>query len=187
MAATSQASGARAYAQALLDSAQEQGGLEAAHKAGDALAAVAAAWRADRRLRGYFLASEVGGAQKQAAFDQLGTRLPALVTAFLRLLARKSRLEILPAISEAAEQLLDERLGRVPVTLTTAVPMPPERLARWTQAIQSATGKLPVMKNVVQPELVAGAVVRIGDWIADGSVRRSLDRLEAQIIERAAR
>ncbi len=184
MAATSKSSGCWAYAQALLDAAQALGGLEAARDAGAALGAVAAAWRADRRMRTFFLAATMADATKRQAYDRFRATLPPLVASFVSLIARKGRLELLPEISDAAGLLLDERLGRVPVTLTTAVPMPPERLARWSQLVQTATGKQPVMKNVVRPDLVAGALLRIGDWLADGSVRRKLTRLYDSIVER---
>ncbi len=187
MAAQGIASGARAYAEALLDSAAARGGLESAREAGEALVALAAAWRADRRMRAYFLSSKVRRADKAAAIAALGQRLPAKVTAFVRLLDQKGRLDLLPAIADAAEALLDQRLGRVPVTISTAVPLSPEALARLAGQVAQATGKTPMARNVVKPELVAGAVVRIGDWLADGSARRHLVRLKQQIIERGSR
>lgn len=187
MAAQGIASGARAYAEALLDSAAARGGLESAREAGEALVALAAAWRADRRMRAYFLSSKVRRADKAAAIAALGQRLPAKVTAFVRLLDQKGRLDLLPAIADAAEALLDQRLGRVPVTISTAVPLAPEALARFAAQVTKATGKTAMARNVVKPELVAGAVVRIGDWLADGSARRHLVRLKQQIIERGSR
>lgn len=187
MAAQGIASGARAYAEALLDSAAAQGGLEAARASGEALVALAQAWRDDRRMRAYFLSSKVTRAEKAAAIAALGQRLPAQVTAFVRLLDRKGRLDLLPAIADAAEASLDARLGRVPVTVSTAVPLSPEALARFAAQVAAATGKTPMARNVVKPELVAGAVVRIGDWLADGSARRHLVRLKQQIIERGTR
>lgn len=187
MAATSQVSGSTAYATALFQASEAQGQLAAAREAGEALAALAQAWRQDRRLRGFFLASEVPGPEKRAALGRLATGLPGLLGNFLRLLLHKGRLALLPDVSDAYAALLDQRLGRVPVVLATAVPMPPERLARWAESIRSATGHEAVVTNVVKPELVAGAVVRIGDLIADGSARRRLADLRRQIIERAAR
>lgn len=186
MAATSQVSGSTAYAQALFQASEAQGGLEAARTAGDALAGLAGAWRKDRRLRGFFLASEVTSAEKRAALDRLAGALPGLLGNFLRLLLAKGRLALLPDVADAYGALLDQRLGRVPVVLTTAVPMPPERLARWAESIRGATGREAVVTNVVKPELVAGAVVRIGDVVADGSARRRLAELRRRIIERAA-
>jgi F-type H+-transporting ATPase subunit delta len=187
MAAASLSSGSRAYAQALLDAAAAQGGLEAAREAGQALGAVAAAWRADRRMRTFFLAANVREASKRQAYDRFRSTLPPLVASFISLLARKGRLEILPDVAEQVDLLLDERLGRVPVTLSTAVPMPADALARWSKIVFESTGKTPVMKNVVKPTLVGGAVIRIGDWLADGSVKKKLARLYDQIVEHGTR
>lgn len=187
MAAASQSSGSRAYAQALLDAAEAQGGLPAARDAGAALGAVAQAWRTDRRMRTFFLAATVDEKEKRAAYDRFRATLPPLVANFISLVARKGRLELLPEISDQAEMLLDERLGRVPVTMSTAVPMPADRLAGWAKLVQAATGKEPVMKNVVKPALVAGSVIRIGDWLADGSVKTKLARLYEQIVEQGTR
>ena len=185
MAATSQSSGSAAYAQALFEACEAQGGLPMASEAGQALAGLAEAWTKDRRLRGYFEAGEVGKAAKEAAVTRLGERLPKLVANFARLLLRKGRLDLLPGISDAMDALLNKRLERVPVVLATAVAMPPERLARWTETLKAVSGKEPVVKNIVRPDLVAGAVLRVGDWVADGSVRRRLAELRHAIIERA--
>lgn len=185
MAAASQSSGAAAYAQALFEACEAAGGLPAAGEAGEALVALAEAWTKDRRLRGYFEAGEVGNAAKETAVARLGERLPRLVGNFARLLLRKGRLELLPDIAGAMTTLLNKRLHRVPVLLATAVPMSPELLARWTETLKAVSGKEPVVKNVVRPDLVAGAVLRVGDWVADGSVRRRLSELRQAIVERA--
>lgn len=187
MAAASQTSGVRAYATALLDAVQAQGGLDAVRQAGEALVAMGRAAETDRRLRAFLESPQVSGARKQAAIRSLGVSMPALVVTFLLLLERKGRLDLLRPIARAAGELLDERLGRSRCVLTTAVPMPPEALARWAGSVRAATGKEPVMVNVVKPGIVAGAVVEMGGWRADGSVSRALALLEERIVERAVR
>lgn len=186
MAATSQSSGAAAYAEALFQASEAAGGLDAAREAGDALTAIAEAWKEDRRLRGFFLSSDVGGSEKRAALDLLGARLPRLTANFLRLVLQKGRLALLPDVAHALAARLDQRLGRVPVSVITAVPMPADKMALWTERLRAAVGREPVVKNVVRPELVGGAVVRIGDTVADGSVRRRLADLARRIVERGA-
>jgi F0F1-type ATP synthase delta subunit len=187
MAASSQSSGVRAYATALLDSVQAQGGLDAARSAGEALSALAKAAESDRGLKAFFESPHVPSATKQTAIRRLGAKVPPLVTSFLLLLERKGRLELLRPIARAAAEILDERLGRARCLLTTAVPMPPEALARWAGHVRTATGKEPVMVNVVKPSIVAGAVVEMGGWRADGSVARALALLEERIVHAAAR
>ena len=62
--------------------------------------------------------------------------------------------------------------------------MPAEQIERWADVLRKALGKEPVVKHVVRPELIAGAIVRAGDVVADGSARRRLNELKQRIIRR---
>ena len=184
MAASSESSGGAVYADALAQAALARGGIEALAEVGEALAALDLAWQKDRVFRGYFLSSEVTSAEKRAALGRVGERLPKLLADFLRLLMRRGRLFLLPKIAASFAKSLDRRLDRVQIVLTTASPVPPGRIESWTASLRQALGKEPVVRHVVKPDIVAGAVVRIGDMVADGSVRRRLARLKREIIER---
>ena len=176
--------GAIVYAKALMEAVQAQGGLDALREAGAAVEATSSAWEQNRTLRAYFLASEVPNAVQAASLDKLVGELPKLVANFLRLLMKRNRLSLLPDIGFAFRELLDEKLGRVPVTITTAVPIDDVSLHSWSQRIREAVGGEPVIRHEVKPELLAGAVIRVGDQVADGSVRRQLATLKNRIIEK---
>lgn len=164
--------------------AEEQGGLDALREAGDAVDAVSTAWSENRTLRAYFLASEVPSAVQATSLDRLVEGLPKLVANFLRLLMKRDRLSLLADIGLAFRGLLDEKLGRVPVTISTAVPIDDVSLHSWSQRIREAVGGEPVIRHEVKPELLAGAVIRVGDQVADGSARRQLAALKNRIIEK---
>ena len=117
-------------------------------------------------------------------YVNLGIGMPTLVANFLRLLLKRGRLELLGDIGEAFQTLLDARLGRVPVTLTTAVPVDEVSLRAWTDRIRQAVGGEPMVRHEVRPEILAGAILRVGDEVADGSARRRLAELRTQIIEK---
>ncbi len=182
--------GATVYARALEEAILAAGGLEALRVAESSVLALAEAWRSDRAFRAYFLASNVPAAAKRATLDRLaaggdGTpALPRLVADFLRLLLKRGRLALLGEIGEAFEALLDARLGRVPVTLTTAVPIDEVSLRSWTDRIRRAVGGEPHVRHEVRPEILAGAILRVGDEVADGSARRRLAELRTRIIEK---
>ena len=184
MAAASESSGGAVYAEALSQAAEARGGLESLREVGEALAALEAAWEKDRVFRAYFLSSEVSSAVKRATVRRLGATLPKLLADFLDLLLRRGRLFLLPPIAKAYAKHLDQRLGRVQVLLATAAPIPSGRVERWTASLRAALQKEPVVRHVVKPDIVAGAVVRIGDTVADGSIRRRLLSLKREIIER---
>lgn len=176
--------GALIYARALMEAVEADGGLDALREAGEAVAAVSSAWEENRTLRAYFLASEVPNAVQASSMDKLVTGLPRLVANFLRLLMKRDRLSLLADIGTAFDGLLDEKLGRVPVTITTAVAIDDVSLHSWSQRIREAVGGEPVIRHEVKPELLAGAVIRVGDRVADGSARRHLAALKNRIIEK---
>ncbi len=185
MASTHASPGSTAYARALAEAVEAEGAKALLQDVGSVLGAVTEAWSEDRVLRSYFLATEIPSAQKHASMDTLVEgRFPTLLANFLRLLLRRGRLGLLPEIHAAYSVILDERLGRVPVTITTAVPVPESDFRSWKDAIRGAIGSEAVVEHVVKPEIIAGAVIRVGDRIVDGSARRRLSELHTRIIER---
>ena len=185
MASTHASPGSIIYANALAEAVEAEGGLELLGEVDEGLRAFSEVWESDGVLRGYFLSSEVPRAKRAATMDSLVEgNFPKLLANFLRLLLRRGRLSLIPEIAFALHQRLDERLGRVPVTLTTAVPVPESDFQAWTEKISEAIGGEPVVEHVVKPEIVAGAIIRVGDRVLDGSARRQLADLKQRIVER---
>lgn len=185
MAGSQASTGGNVYARALAEAVESEGGTPLLQDVGSVLDSLCAAWAEDRILRSYFLATEITGAQKRTAMDTLvDGRFPALLGNFLRLLLKRGRLAILPEIGEAFQTILDEKLGRVPVTITTAVPVPESDFKAWKDMIRGAVGGEAVVDHVVNPDIVAGAIIRVGDRVMDGSARRRLADLHNRIIQR---
>lgn len=177
--------GSTAYARALAEAVEAEGGKALLQDVGSVLGAVTEAWDADRILRSFFLSTDIPSAKKQASMNTLVEgRFPKLLANFMRLLLQRGRLSLLPEIHAAYNGILDERLGRVPVTITTAVAVPESDFRAWKDAIRDAIGGDAVVEHVVKPEIIAGAVIRVGDRIVDGSARRRLSELHTRIIER---
>lgn len=176
--------GGTIYAKALFEAVDAQGGESALSDVGARLEALGEAWEQDRALRAYFLSGYVASSEKSKAMDTLSEGHPTLLANFLKLLLERSRLVLLGEIAASYAKLLDERLGRVPVTITTAVAVDDASFQSWKQSIAAAIGGDPVVRHVVKPEIVAGAVIRVGDRVVDGSARRRLKELHQQIIQR---
>jgi len=177
--------GSTAYARALAEAVEAEGGHALLEEIGGGLSAFSEAWQGDPNLRGYFLGTEVTRKQKLATMDKLVVdRLPKLLANFLRLLLRRDRLPLVPEIAAAYGMILDAALGRVPVTITTAVPVPESEFQAWQDDIQQALGGEAIVTHVVKPDILAGAIIRVGDRIVDGSARRHLNALHTRIIER---
>ena len=175
---------AATYAEVLGQVADERGGEALLREVGDALSALGQAWADNRDLRAYFLSAMVKEDEKEKAFTALLSPLPELLQDFVRLCTRRGRGRMIDKIAIAYQAFLDERLGRVPVTLTTATPVPEDRVKAWSDKIQAALGKEPVLHHVVKPELIAGATMRVGDVVVDGSARHRLAVLRQRVRER---
>lgn len=112
-----------------------------------------------------------------------GDRYPENFVRFLTLVVRKRRQSLLPEIDQAARDLLNERTGKLhaSVTLTTA----PEEPFRGE--IESELSR--VLQREVEADfrtdarLIGGMIVRAGDRVLDGSVRRRLQQLRRRLLE----
>jgi F-type H+-transporting ATPase subunit delta len=185
MASVHVSPGGLVYARALAEAVEAEGSTALLQDVGGVLTSLCQAWTADPIFRSYFLAAEVTGAQKLATMGSLVSgRFPTLLGNFLRLLLQRRRLTMLPEIGVAFTTILDEKLGRVPVTLTTAVPVPESDFRAWSDIIRAAVGKETVIEHIVSPEILAGCIIRLGDHVADGSARRRLADMHKQIIQR---
>lgn len=177
--------GALVYARALAEVAEAKGGIDALREVGERLGALANAWREDGTLRAYFLSASISSEKKQETLGRLVADLtPRMLPNFIKLLAQRGRLGLIEEISDGFRELLDAKLGRVPVTITTAVPVNETDFRGWVEKIRASIGGEPVVQHIVKPEIVAGAIIRVGDRVMDGSASRRLDELRESIIQR---
>jgi len=97
---------------------------------------------------------------------------------------RKERLSLLGALAEQLHEELGARKGKVDVVVTTAVPLDADELAAVGQDLAKSLKAEPVITARVQPALIAGATVQIGDRVYDASVATRLRMLRERIAER---
>lgn len=112
-----------------------------------------------------------------------GKALPTVVN-FLRVLNRHGRLGLLAPIAASARAAWDRKQGRRPVTVRSAVPLDDGQRAALESRLTSLVGGTPVLTLEVDPSLIAGLVVQVGDDVYDASVRTRLRRLRDRLIER---
>lgn len=108
-----------------------------------------------------------------AAFD--GTS--DLFKKFLHVLAENNRLGLLREIDVAYQGIRDTQAGRVRVRVRSAVPLTPAQQTALTGTLKQSLNKEPILNVRVEPELLGGLVVQVGDRVYDTSVRTRLDNL----------
>jgi F-type H+-transporting ATPase subunit delta len=111
----------------------------------------------------------------------LAGRMSAEAENFVRVLAENGRLELLPEIAAQYEVLKNDREGVVDAQVTSAFPMTDAQLAELTAQLEAKTGKRVKAQISVDPELIAGVRIVIGDKVIDGSARAQLTALEAAL------
>jgi len=171
---------AKRYTPALMDVAREA----------DALEAVLADVRGLRELLetsqdfAEFVRNPLipSGQQNELLVQLLEGKVHALTLNFLRLLAEKERLTALPDILAEVERGIDEEQGILDVRLRTAVAFSAAQEKALSDKLHGRTGKTVRLRQEVDPSLVGGFLLRIGDQIEDYSLAAKLQRFQQNIL-----
>jgi F-type H+-transporting ATPase subunit delta len=124
--------------------------------------------------------------QKEQLLDRIFSKhVSTPVLYFLKVVARHGRLELLRPISQQVAKLHQQRSGKQDVEIRVAAELGDDILETIRARIQKALNMQPVMKVKVDPSLVGGIVVRVGDRLFDGSLRTQLEHVRHAMIERA--
>jgi len=107
--------------------------------------------------------------------------LAPLTANFLFLLAEKDRLGYLPGIQSTYAAFLDEAQGVVRGKMTTAIALADTRQKDITSTLEKKSGKKLVLSYDVDPAILGGIVLKVGDKVLDASLRAQLHVLKEQI------
>lgn len=170
---------ARNYAETLLALAQKADDLAGW---GTMIATVAQAMRSDVMLRRFLESPRVDAASKKDILSRaLQDRMPRLMVRFLQVLVDNRRQMLIPTIALEYQALLDEQESRLHAQVTVARAAGDDLVAAMAQALSRAFQKEVVPHVTVDPAILGGAIVRVGDTVIDGSVRRRLHTLRRQL------
>lgn len=138
------------------------------------------------RVQLLFASGLISAEEKLAMVDRLfGGRVSTTTLNVLKVLARHGRLGMVRDVVVAIRKALDVRLNRLPVELQTAFPLSPELEAEILTALSGVLGADPIISARVNPELIAGFVIRVGDRVFDGSTRTRLEAMRRSMVARA--
>jgi F-type H+-transporting ATPase subunit delta len=171
---------ARNYAETLLELARRNGDLRAWGQLADE---VAEAMQQNRTLRLFLESPRVAAADKNRilgrAFDG---QLPPAFIRFLYALVNHRRQMLLPAIARSYHDLVDEVEGRLHASVTVAQEPGDGERREISSQLSRAYGKEVVPHFLLNPGILGGVVVRVGDTVLDGSVRRRLAILKSKML-----
>lgn len=129
--------------------------------------------------------------EKQQMLDRVvGGEMSKTLLNFLKILCRRDRVQHTRAIQRSVEEMRDEELGRLRVQVRSATKLTDPQRAAIGKQLQQKFGKQAVLVEKIEPELLGGIVLRIGDEVFDGSIQGKLQQMRRSVssgIQRALR
>jgi F-type H+-transporting ATPase subunit delta len=169
---------ARNYAEALFDLGERNGNPE---RYADLIDAVAAAVETTPRVQAVLMSPRVPKSEKARIFGDALKGAPREFVLFLQAVIKRGRQQVLREIATEYLALLDVKLNRIRAGVTLAR-TPDEALKRSIQEnLSRQLDKQVIASFSVDPEILGGAIVRLGDRVLDGSVRRRMTKLRRQL------
>jgi len=168
------------YANALADVALAQGAADTALKQ---LGDFAAAFSESSELRNFLTSPAVPREAKHGLIEKIAARIGAgkIIRNFLFVIADHQRVHILPEIVASFQDVIRQRQGIAEAEISSPVELSAAQKKRFAQTLERLTGKKIQAKYSLDPTLLGGTVVRVGDTIYDGSVRNSLNEMRARL------
>jgi len=170
---------ARNYAEALLALA-----TKADNRAGFGamIHDVASAMAQTETLRRFLESPRVSAEQKSAVLSKaFGDRVPRLFLRFIQTLVQNRRQMLIPQIATEYTNLLEQAEGRVHADVTVAQPLSDADTASLAASLSKTLGRTVVPHVTVNAAIMGGMVVKVGDTVMDGSIRRRLATLAHRV------
>jgi F-type H+-transporting ATPase subunit delta len=175
----------RNYAEALLTLARKADEVE---EWGALIDAISVGMREDQTLKTFLESPKLSAAHKIEILEKaLGRRVPPIFLRFIATVINKRRQMLIPEIASEYRILIDESEDRVHANVTVArEPAGPEKDALARQ-LSRLFGKKVVPHISLNPAILGGVIVKVGDTVMDGSVRRRLATLRQRMLTTVTR
>jgi F-type H+-transporting ATPase subunit delta len=173
---------ARVYAEALYDAAQAKDQVK--EILDELTALIDNVFARDLAVEEYLCSGIVGRGHKKEFIEKtfLG-RTSETFASFLLVLNHHDRLGLLRPIQQAYKELYEERSGLMVVEVRSAMPLSEPHQEKLRKELYESFSREPILAVEVDPDLIGGLMVRVGDWLYDASVRTQLETLQNQLIE----
>ena len=168
------------YANALADIAIAQ---KAAEEVTQQLTGFGALYAESAELRNFLASPAVAREAKHRVIEKLLARVGGsrILRNFLLVVADHQRTHVLPEMIAAFQEVMRERQGIAEAQISSAVALNALQKAEMEFTLERLTGKRVEAKFSLEPALLGGAVVRVGDTVYDGSLRSRLNELRARL------
>jgi F-type H+-transporting ATPase subunit delta len=139
----------------------------------------------NRELRLFFYSPYFSSGEKKDAVEKVVDGADERFVNFLKLLAERHRIPVLPRIRRRFEELWAEENQLLPVNVTAAVELDDELVKGIGTRIEEQTGRKVELSSNVDPDVLGGLVLRVGNMVLDASLRNRLERIRKQVARAA--
>lgn len=170
---------ARNYAETLIALARKADDINGW---GKTIQTVADSVRDNERLHNFLESPRISASQKSEVLSKaFGDRVPRLFLRFLQALVTKRRQMLIPQIAVEYWNLVDREEGRIHAQVTVARESTAQEKAAIAEQLSRVLGGEVVPHLSVNPEILGGVIVKVGDTVMDGSVRKRLATLRSRM------
>jgi F-type H+-transporting ATPase subunit delta len=171
---------AQVYARSLYQVATEHDKLDMVR---EQLGEFADALDQSRELQTFFFSPYFSTEEKKDGLDAAVTDADETVRNFLRLLLENHRMPVVFRVRREVDRLWEEDHRLLPVEITSAVELDPSIAERIGDEIGRQTGRTVQLTSTVDPNVIGGIVLRVGNSILDASIRNRLENLRKQVVK----
>jgi ATP synthase F1 delta subunit len=169
---------AAVYGRSLFEVAKEHDKLDLVR---EQLGEFADALNETRELQVFFFSPYFSTAEKGEGLDRAVTGADPIFVNFLKLLIENHRTPVIFRVRRVFDELWEEENQLLPVRVTSAVELDDGTVARLRDRIAEQTGRKVDFSSEVDPDILGGIVVRVGNSILDASIRNRLESLRKQV------
>ena len=169
---------AEVYARALFEVAKDDGVLDRVH---EELGQFADALAEDRNLQVFLFSPYFSSEEKKDGVARIVTDAYERLVNFLQLLAERHRMPVLFRMRRILDGMWAEENKLLPVTVTSATELDEGLVEEIGQRIEEQTGRRVELESNVDPDVLGGLMVRVGNMVLDATVRNRLERLRKQV------
>ena len=169
---------ASVYARSLFEVASEQGKLDTVR---EQLGQFADALQDSRELQTFFFSPYFSTEEKKDGLRRTVEGADETVLNFLELLADNHRMPVVFRVRRELDRLWEEANQLLPVQITSAIPLDGSVTERIGDEIGRQTGRRVQLTSTVDPDVIGGVVLRVGNSILDASIRTRLEALRKQV------
>jgi F-type H+-transporting ATPase subunit delta len=173
---------AEVYARALFEAAKDDGVLDRAH---DELGEFAEALDEDRNLQVFLFSPYFSSEEKKDGIRRIVSDADERVLNFLELLAERHRMPALFRIRRIFDGLWADENKLLPVVVTSATELDAGLVEDIGKRIEEQTGRRVELSSNVNPDVLGGLMVRVGNMVLDATVRNRLEQLRKQVAKAA--